>query len=106
MGLGLRCLARVRYRQELVPCVAHLETASDDSSSSSNSSSSSSGTGSDDRQVGGRLSVRFDVPLRAVAPGQAMVLYDGDICLGGTFIGDVGPSLYEQDRQVDPAFFD
>ncbi len=31
----------------------------------------------------GRLLVRFDVPQRAVTPGQAIVLYDGDVTLGG-----------------------
>lgn len=31
----------------------------------------------------GRIRVRFDEPQRAPAPGQAVVLYDGDIVLGG-----------------------
>lgn len=31
----------------------------------------------------GRLLVRFDEPQRAVTPGQAIVLYDGDVALGG-----------------------
>ncbi len=31
----------------------------------------------------GRLFVRFDEPQRAVTPGQAIVLYDGDVTLGG-----------------------
>ena len=34
----------------------------------------------------GRLSVRFDRPQRAVTPGQSLVLYDGDACLGGAVI--------------------
>jgi tRNA-specific 2-thiouridylase len=29
------------------------------------------------------MSLRFKSPQRAVTPGQAAVLYDGDICLGG-----------------------
>ena len=29
------------------------------------------------------LLVRFDTPVRAVTPGQAVVLYDGDVVLGG-----------------------
>lgn len=33
-----------------------------------------------------RLRVRFDVPCAAVAPGQAVVLYDGDRVLGGGWI--------------------
>ena len=32
---------------------------------------------------GGRARVRFDSPQRAVTPGQAAVLYDGEVCLGG-----------------------
>ena len=34
----------------------------------------------------GSLSVRFDRPQRAVTPGQSLVLYDGDACLGGAVI--------------------
>jgi tRNA-specific 2-thiouridylase len=34
----------------------------------------------------GRARVVFDQALRAVAPGQAVVFYDGDLCLGGGWI--------------------
>jgi tRNA-specific 2-thiouridylase len=34
----------------------------------------------------GRIQVRFDEPQRAVTPGQAAVLYDGDLVLGGGWI--------------------
>ena len=33
-----------------------------------------------------RVSIRFDEPQRAVTPGQAAVLYDGDLVLGGGWI--------------------
>ncbi|EIL99340.1 MAG: tRNA 2-thiouridine(34) synthase MnmA [Rhodanobacter thiooxydans] len=32
------------------------------------------------------LEVRFDQPQRAVTPGQSVVLYDGEVCLGGAVI--------------------
>ena len=34
----------------------------------------------------GTLRVRFARPQRAVTPGQSLVLYDGDECLGGAVI--------------------
>ena len=34
----------------------------------------------------GRVEVQFDVPQRAVTPGQAAVFYDGDLVLGGGWI--------------------
>jgi tRNA-uridine 2-sulfurtransferase len=54
--------AQVRYRGEAVPC--DIDDLGD-----------------------GHIRVRFtgDLPL-AVAPGQAVVLYDGDVCLGGATI--------------------
>ena len=33
-----------------------------------------------------RLLVRFDVPQRAITPGQSLVLYDGDVVVGGGMI--------------------
>jgi tRNA-specific 2-thiouridylase len=38
----------------------------------------------------GRVTVRFDAPPRAAAPGQAVAFYDGEVVLGGGVIEDVG----------------
>ncbi len=40
------------------------------------------------RAVGadGRVELAFDAPQWAVTPGQSLVLYDGDVCLGGAVI--------------------
>ncbi len=39
---------------------------------------------------GGRVRLVFDQPQRAITPGQAVVLYDGDLVLGGGTIETVG----------------
>ena len=60
-----RCTAKTRYRQadqEAVVIVAADEKT---------------------------LSVQFDEPVRAITPGQSLVLYDGDRCLGGGIISDL-----------------
>ena len=62
---GLRCKAKVRYRQPDQDCVV--------------------------RELGdGVIDVRFDDRQRAVAPGQFVVFYDGDLCLGGATIDLLG----------------
>jgi tRNA-uridine 2-sulfurtransferase len=55
-----RCTARSRYRQLDQACVV---TVHNDG-----------------------LEVRFDEPQRAVTPGQSVVFYDGEVCLGGAVI--------------------
>ena len=61
---GYRCNAKVRYRQSDQECSAKSEA---DNS----------------------LHVNFDTPQRAVAPGQYVVFYDDDICLGGAVIDQI-----------------
>lgn len=57
----LRCTAKIRYRNHARPAtVTH--------------------------RPGGRLHVEFDEPRHGVAPGQAVVCYDGDRVLGGGWI--------------------
>jgi tRNA-specific 2-thiouridylase len=70
-ALPLRCQARIRYRQPLQGCTLM-----------------ANGTWYRRRTVPGALEVRFDVPQRAVTPGQFVVLYDGDEVLGGGVILD------------------
>ena len=54
----MRMKARVRYRQKEQPATAY--------------------------QIGpDRLKVVFDEPQRAITPGQSLVLYDGDVVVGG-----------------------
>ena len=55
-----RCTAKTRYRQQDQTCTVIVR---DDS-----------------------LEVIFDQPQRAVTPGQSVVFYDGDACLGGAVI--------------------
>ncbi|MBZ9567973.1 MULTISPECIES: tRNA 2-thiouridine(34) synthase MnmA [Modicisalibacter] len=58
-----RLTAKTRYRQTDVPC--RMRTRDD-----------------------GGVEVHFDEPQRAVTPGQSLVLYDDDVCLGGGVIRD------------------
>ena len=60
-GDKLSCQAKIRYRQADQDC--HVTLSKD-----------------------GRIDVVFEQPQRAVAPGQSVVLYDGERCLGGAVI--------------------
>lgn len=75
--LPFKCTAKVRYRQPDQACVI-------------------------ERCEGCVLHVRFMVPQRAVTPGQSVVFYDGDVCLGGAVIDAVGPSYFAQKRDLPP----
>lgn len=58
---GARLHAQVRYRQDAQACTV-LEAGAN------------------------RLAIEFEWPQRAVTPGQSVVLYAGDVCLGGGII--------------------
>jgi len=60
-GVPVACKAQIRHRHTAVPAVAEALPL-------------------------GRVRVRFERPVEAVAPGQAVALYDGDVVLGGGFI--------------------
>ncbi len=45
-------------------------------------------------EADGRIVVYFDQPQRAVTPGQVVVLYEGDECLGGATIDTVKKVVY------------
>jgi len=62
------CTAQVRYRQHDEPC--RVEVRDD-----------------------GTLDVRFAQAQRAVTPGQSLVLYDGEECLGGAVIASTDAPL-------------
>ena len=57
----VRCKAKTRYRQQEQPATAY-------------------------PNADGSVTVIFDEPIRAITPGQACVLYDGDVVLGGGVI--------------------
>lgn len=60
-ALPLRCTAKTRYRQQDAACTV---TTADDN----------------------RVHVEFDEPQWAITPGQSVVFYQDDVCLGGGII--------------------
>ena len=69
-----RCKAKVRYRQEERECTVTV--------------------------LGDRIKVVFDRAERALTPRQSVVFYQGEICLGGGIISEVGPNYHEQGREL------
>lgn len=74
----LSCFAQTRYRQAEEACEV---VVNDDAT----------------------LEVRFQRPQRAVTPGQSLVLYDGDLCLGGAAIASTDARLELTLRSPNPA---
>lgn len=72
-GRRFACHAQVRYRQREEPCHVTVEDP-------------------------GTLRVVFDRPQRAVTPGQSLVLYDGQACLGGAVIASTDAPLESRQR--------
>lgn len=66
-----QCTAQTRYRQTDEACEVVVED-------------------------NGQLQVRFARPQRAVTPGQSLVLYDGDECLGGAVIASTDAPLEQR----------
>ena len=64
-GTELKCKAKVRYRQSDQDCILKVE-------------------------MSGKLHVQFSEPQRAVTPGQSVVFYQEDVCLGGAVIRQTG----------------
>ena len=62
-GRGLAVCAKIRYHQPDQPARASLVDPS--------------------RGAAGGVRIDFDIPQRGIAPGQAVVIYDGDVVLGG-----------------------
>jgi tRNA-uridine 2-sulfurtransferase len=60
-GRAVRCTARIRHNHAPAPAMASI----------------------DEKE---QLRVQFDQPQTAITPGQAVVLYDGDVVLGGGWI--------------------
>ncbi|SMF30960.1 tRNA (5-methylaminomethyl-2-thiouridylate)-methyltransferase [Alteromonadaceae bacterium Bs31] len=58
---GSRCMAKTRYRQPDQACTLQ-------------------------KVDGDTITVSFDEPQRAITPGQSIVLYQGEVCLGGAVI--------------------
>ena len=51
----------------------------------------------------GSLQVRFARPQRAVTPGQSVVLYDADACLGGAVIATTDAPAFAHEHAWSPA---
>ncbi len=71
----IRCVAKIRYNSE--PAAAKVRMADGE------------GEGDADEQM---IEVEFDEPQFAVAPGQAVVCYDGETVLCGGWISSAGPA--------------
>ncbi|MFY9381356.1 MAG: tRNA 2-thiouridine(34) synthase MnmA [Eubacteriales bacterium] len=79
-GEKIRVSVRTRYRQRETGAYVYVAGSSDEYKGSMGDNNS----GNKDNKAAVR--VEFDEPVRAVAPGQSAVLYDGDVVVGGGII--------------------
>lgn len=77
--LPFACHSKVRYRQMDQSCVI-------------------------EKIENGQALVTFPNPQRAVTPGQSVVFYDGDVCIGGGIIQQAGLSYYHQGKSLNCGF--
>ncbi len=74
---GYHCMAKIRYRQDDQLCRVEAAPA-------------------------GTLRVFFDTPQRAVAPGQFVVFYAGERCLGGAMIDQINKPQHARSAIMRP----
>jgi tRNA-specific 2-thiouridylase len=94
----IRCKARIRYRQSLQWCT--VDQLSVSLRSPVNSSDELIKPTTDNRQL---ITVIFDQPQRAVAPGQSIVFYQGEHVLGGGVIESAVAGEYISQEKISQA---
>ncbi len=70
------CMAKIRYRQKDQSCLI-------------------------EKIEEGKAFVSFSSPQRAITQQQSIVFFEGQKCLGGGIIQEVGPNFYEQKKLID-----